>query len=99
MKVLRVLLIIVAVMCIGIAVSYPIQHCLERESNDTNMETLSEMRMRALSGTANETEPEEALPASGAPEGDSGEAAPTRADNAVPEDEAARGAARFCQKP
>ena len=66
MKVWRALLIIIAVVCIGVALSYPILHRVEEDSNDSEMETLSSMRMRVLEDMSSE--------ASGAPSnGDAGD--------------------------
>lgn len=48
MKTLKVLLILVAVVCIGVAVSYPIRYKLELDSNNSELEDLSSMRRRVM---------------------------------------------------
>jgi len=48
MKALKVLLIVIAVVCIGVAVSYPIRYKLELDSNNSELEDLSGMRMRVM---------------------------------------------------
>ena len=61
MRLTRVLLIIIAVVCIGVAVSYPIRYRLARDENNSNMEDLAAMRARAMRQTetdeANTAEP------------------------------------------
>ena len=44
----RLLLILIALVCFGIALSYPIRYRMAEESNNSNMETLSAMRAKAL---------------------------------------------------
>ena len=56
MRALRILLVIVAVVCFGVALSYPVRYYLAQKSNDTEMEQLAEMRSRARQ---DETEPVE----------------------------------------
>ena len=46
MRFLRILLVIVAVVCFGVALSYPLRYRQAEESNNTKMETLAEMRQR-----------------------------------------------------
>ena len=46
MRIMRIVLVIVAVVCLAVAVSYPIRYRVAQEKNDSNMETLSEMRQR-----------------------------------------------------
>lgn len=47
MRIARVLLVIVAVVCLGVAVSYPIRYNQAKEKNDTDMEDLARMRQQA----------------------------------------------------
>lgn len=47
MKWIRVLLVIIAVACIGVALSYPIRYRKAQQENNSNMEDLAEMRARA----------------------------------------------------
>ena len=46
MKKLRIALLVIAVVCIGVAVSYPIRYQLELRKTNTQLEELSAMRMR-----------------------------------------------------
>ncbi len=46
MRLIRVLLVIIAVVCIGVAVSYPIRYRLAQNENNSNMDELSAMRAR-----------------------------------------------------
>ena len=48
MRFVRILLVIVAVVCIGVALSYPIRYYLAQKSNNTDMEQLASMRSRVL---------------------------------------------------
>jgi len=48
MKALKVLLIVIAVVCLGVAASYPIRYKLELDSNNSELEDLSGMRMRVM---------------------------------------------------
>lgn len=48
MKILKVLLILVAVACIGVALSYPIRYKLELDSNNNELEELSNMRRQVM---------------------------------------------------
>ena len=48
MKILKVLLILVAVACIGVALSYPIRYKLELDSNNSELEELSNMRRKVM---------------------------------------------------
>ena len=43
----RALLILIAVVCIGVALSYPIRYRMAQESNNSDMESLSAMRQQA----------------------------------------------------
>ena len=47
MRFLRVLLIVIAVVCFGVALSYPIRYRMAQESNNSDMDALSAMRERA----------------------------------------------------
>ena len=49
MKHWRLLLILVAVACFGVALSYPIRYRMAEQSNNTELESLSAMRNRVLS--------------------------------------------------
>ena len=44
MRIARVLLVIVAVVCLGVALSYPIRYRLAQEKNDTELDQLAQMR-------------------------------------------------------
>ena len=48
MKAIKALLIVIAVVCIGVAVSYPIRYKLELDSNNSELEDLSGMRRRVM---------------------------------------------------
>ena len=48
----RILLIVVAVVCIGVAVSYPIRYRLQQNSNNRTMEDLAAIRARGLAQLA-----------------------------------------------
>lgn len=48
MKALKALLIVIAVVCLGVAASYPIRYKLELDSNNSELEDLSGMRMRVM---------------------------------------------------
>ena len=70
MKHWRILLILVAVACFGVALSYPIRYRLAEHSNNTELETLSAMRQRRLSelseaekAAGQGAEPDETAPA------------------------------------
>ena len=47
MRIARVLLVIIAVVCLGVALSYPIRYREAQEKNDSDMETLAQMRQKA----------------------------------------------------
>ena len=49
MRWLRILLIVVAVACFAVALSYPIRYRLKQESNNSSLDQLAEMRHRAQS--------------------------------------------------
>ena len=55
MRWLRIVLILVAVVCFGVALSYPIRYRMAQDSNNSNMEQLSELRAKAQA-TAQTTE-------------------------------------------
>ena len=55
MKTLRILLIVIAVICIGVAVSYPIRYKIELDQTESELEELSGMRRRALEAMSAET--------------------------------------------
>ena len=46
MRLTRILLIIVAVVCFGVALSYPIRYRLAQNENNANMEELSALRAK-----------------------------------------------------
>ena len=48
MKILKVLLILIAVACIGVALSYPIRYKIELDSNNNELEELSNMRRKVM---------------------------------------------------
>lgn len=48
MKAIKALLIVIAVVCIGVAASYPIRYKLELDSNNSELEDLSGMRRRIM---------------------------------------------------
>lgn len=50
MRWIRILLIVVAVVCIGVAVSYPIRYRLAQQENNADLEQLSRMREKAQRG-------------------------------------------------
>ena len=67
MKILKVLLILIAVACIGVALSYPIRYKLELDSNNNELEELSNMRRQVMAEQhigmdAGEQTPEAASP-------------------------------------
>ena len=78
MKALKALLIVIAVVCIGVAVSYPIRYKMELDSNNSELEDLSGMRRRVMEEqhvgmVADEWEPapaEEELPGEQTPPAD-----------------------------
>lgn len=51
MRLTRVLLVVVAVVCFGVALSYPIRYWLAQNENNSNMEELSAMRARVQEET------------------------------------------------
>ena len=65
MRLTRVLLVIVAVVCFGVALSYPIRYFMAQKTNNDNMEQLSQLRAQAQAAT----------PEAGAPGGGAGEEA------------------------
>ena len=80
MRLTRILLIIVAVVCFGVALSYPIRYRLAQNENNSNMEELSAMRAKIQQ---NETDADETT-AEGTPasEGASGMEADGDAEDA-----------------
>ena len=50
MRIARVLLVIVAVICLGVALSYPLRYRQAQEKNDTDMGDLAQMRQQARQG-------------------------------------------------
>lgn len=71
MRYVRALLIAVAVVCFGVALSYPIRYRLAQRSNDGNMERLSALRTRAKTGAEEGAGPAEAeIDPTGPAEGD-----------------------------
>ena len=44
MRLIRILLVIIAVVCIGVALSYPIRYRLAQNENNSNMDELAAMR-------------------------------------------------------
>ena len=68
MKKLKVFLIIIAVVCIGVALSYPIRYKLELDSNNSELEDLSSMRRRVMEEQhIGEEPPAETTPAESTP--------------------------------
>ena len=63
MRWLRILLIVVAVACFGIALSYPIRYRMAQESNNSDMEKLSSLRAKGLETSAEATAAPEATDA------------------------------------
>lgn len=96
MKLLKVLLVVIAVVCIGVAVSYPIRYKVELDSNNSELEDLSSMRRRVLEEQnivpedVGEGRPQ---PVAIEPEPEGAEVAPTESETPevtqVPTDEAA----------
>lgn len=56
MRFTRILLVIIAVACFGVALSYPIRYRLAQNKNNANMDQLSEMRARVRDTDENETD-------------------------------------------
>ena len=46
MRIVRVLLVIVAIVCLAVALSYPIRYYQAQKKNDSDMEALARMRQR-----------------------------------------------------
>ena len=46
MRIVRILLVIVAVVCLGVALSYPLRYRQAQEKNDTDLEELARMRQQ-----------------------------------------------------
>ena len=91
MKILKVLLILIAVACIGVALSYPIRYKIELDSNNNELEELSNMRRKVMAEQhigvdAGEETPESTL-TEPAPEttGEPAPEAPAQTEAAQPE--------------
>ena len=66
MRLIRILLVIVALVCIGVAVSYPIRYRLARDENNSAMDELSAMRAKARHDAGiDETAADLGVPATG----------------------------------
>lgn len=91
MRFVRILLVIIAVACFGVALSYPIRYHLAQKSNDSNMEQLAEMRSRVREETGEAPEAPGAKP--DVPDSGEGEDGSTEKAGAasVPEDRATEG--------
>ena len=63
MRIARVLLVIVAVVCLGVAISYPIRYNQAKEKNDTDMEDLARMRQQARQSRVEGTRDDAIFPA------------------------------------
>ena len=50
MRIARVLLVIVGVICLGVALSYPLRYRQAQDKNDTDMEQLARIRQQARQG-------------------------------------------------
>ena len=82
MRIARVLLVVIAVVCLGVALSYPIRYHEAQEKNDTDMEALARMRQQARQGQDIDSPSDAFAPTSpeGQPEDDGGrESTPTAA--------------------
>ena len=86
MRIARVLLVIVAVVCLGVALSYPIRYRLAQEKNDTELDQLAQMRQSVRQELIEASEDEAralglvgpqstVAPASGREEGSNGDGA------------------------
>ena len=56
MRTIRILLIVIAVVCFGVALSYPIRYRLAQNENNANMEGLSALRSKTLQDEGDATE-------------------------------------------
>jgi len=63
MRIARVLLVIVAVVCLGVALSYPLRYRQAQEKNDTDLEGLAQMRQQARQSQADSTRDDVVFPA------------------------------------
>ena len=63
MRIARVLLVIVAVICLGVALSYPLRYRQAQEKNDTDMGDLAEMRQQARQGQVDRAQDDVVFPA------------------------------------
>ena len=68
MRGLRIALIVVAVVCFGIALSYPIRYRMKQESNNASLDELAAMRRQAQTEAAETAEPEPVAEITQAPE-------------------------------
>ncbi len=51
-KPVSILLLVVAVVCFAVAISYPVQYFLQKDANENAMDDLRSMRMSALENSA-----------------------------------------------
>lgn len=63
MRIARVVLVIVAVVCLGVALSYPLRYRQAQEKNDTDMEDLAQMRQQARQSQVENTRDDVVFPA------------------------------------
>ena len=63
MRIARVLLVIVAVVCLGVALSYPIRYRQAQEKNDTDLGDLAQMRQQARQSEVDSTQDDVVFPA------------------------------------
>jgi len=63
MRIARVVLVIVAVVCLGVALSYPLRYRQAQEKNDTDMEDLAQMRQQARQSQVEDTRDDVVFPA------------------------------------
>ena len=63
MRIARILLVIVAVVCLGVALSYPIRYRQAQEKNDTDLGDLAQMRQQARQSEVDSTQDDVVFPA------------------------------------
>ena len=63
MRIARVVLVIVAVVCLGVALSYPLRYRQAQEKNDTDMEDLAQMRQQARQSQVEDARDDVVFPA------------------------------------
>ena len=63
MRIARVVLVIVAVVCLGVALSYPLRYRQAQEKNDTDLESLAQMRQQARQSQVDSTRDDVVFPA------------------------------------